>query len=219
MTGKAAEGSVNFHKVPGDRDGLSARQALGAIQSTAVARQGRDALDLCARDTPDTPRAGQKCSLMAIAQTPDTETTRHASGICEGVGQQMPPAASTSLQPAAPNGVLTEKEGNGLPENSTTQNVAGQKAVEALETREAGKASPPGAEGVSFSPAGQPSSSHDPLQFLEGLLAKLATLDSNGFFEDPVVDAPGYHQVIQRPMCFSKMRTLLREGQYRTWRR
>jgi Bromodomain len=43
---------------------------------------------------------------------------------------------------------------------------------------------------------------------LEGFLDKLAKMDSDGFFREPVraEDAPKYHEVIDRPMDFRTMR-------------
>eukprot|EP00873_Tetraselmis_striata_P020916 jgi/Tetstr1/441180/TSEL_029438.t1 len=59
-----------------------------------------------------------------------------------------------------------------------------------------------------------------PLLVLEALLNKVAALDPNGFFEAPVSElvAPGYFNVIKRPMCFQAMRARLGRREYRTWR-
>ena len=48
----------------------------------------------------------------------------------------------------------------------------------------------------------------DPLEFLITLLVNISRMDTDGFFEEPVreEDAPGYYDVIKRPMCFQRMK-------------
>jgi hypothetical protein len=48
----------------------------------------------------------------------------------------------------------------------------------------------------------------DPLEFLITLLINISRMDADGFFEEPVreEDAPGYHDVVHRPMCFQRMK-------------
>ena len=48
----------------------------------------------------------------------------------------------------------------------------------------------------------------DPVDVLVGLLDNISRMDGDDFFEAPVreEDAPGYYDVIKRPMCFQRMK-------------
>lgn len=63
-------------------------------------------------------------------------------------------------------------------------------------------------------------SREDALGLLQVLLNKVSRLDTDGFFQEPVTEAvaPGYFEIIQRPMCFKSMRAKLQAREYRTWR-
>lgn len=54
---------------------------------------------------------------------------------------------------------------------------------------------------------------------LEAAVGKLSRLDREGFFQDPVTDAiaPGYSNVVTRPMDFTTIRHKMRADAYGTW--
>lgn len=64
------------------------------------------------------------------------------------------------------------------------------------------------------------SGSYDACAAIDAIIAKLRSLDREVFFYNPVTEAiaPGYFNVIKRPMCLSKMAEKAKNREYRTWR-
>lgn len=127
-----------------------------------------------------------------------------------------PAAAAAGAPAAAPRRPAQQPEPRPSQNTAALASPATQPVAATLAACPAAGARPAAAAAAS---AGPPSPGQAAAADLEGILTRIAQLDTEGWFRRPVreVDAPNYYKIIKQPMCFEFMRSKIRNRQYVNW--